>query len=223
MSGAFDSVISSGRCVILEHEALLRAGRPGVAAALREMVCTPGAAGRGAMMSAGRSVVVAVLFCMGVVAAGNPPGAQGKMGLQVGPSKVVFAGVSPGKSVCSSEHNGYRVTVQNQLASQQVLLLSVRKPSEAGFKPGKACEEIPDISWITCVEPEGDVKKPLAEIEVKAGGSRSFDLCVTVPDRKEYRGKQYEAVLRITSKPGEGQSPPLTLYPRVRIETLAAE
>lgn len=127
---------------------------------------------------------------------------------------VVLNNVPAGNTVQVEQSDGRGVDIQNTGISAIRVRVRIRIPIPERLRPGALA--IPDRNWIQ-VWP--------SEMVIEPGETGVFDLKLTVPDRKEFIGKTYQAMIWIRGVPQDAQGLPVGggLLTRLRFTTTPAD
>ena len=133
---------------------------------------------------------------------------------------MVFTDIPPGKELLPPELKKSVLTINNQSPFKQTFSLSIRTTTEAALRRTGGYSEIPDTEWIFFLDPSRKEFRKIREITINARERKDIAIGIMIPDKAEYYGKNYEAIIRIAGKPGGGRIIGLALNPRIRISTL---
>jgi len=113
--------------------------------------------------------------------------------MEVDPVEIVLENCPLGEKVLVSDLGGSEMTlrIQNKAPVDYTYTISVLSGSDGNSPLKQGYEEIPEVSWII---PESE------EVRVPANSTAETELYINVPDREEYAGKKYQAVIEVKSK-----------------------
>ena len=115
------------------------------------------------------------------------------MGLEVDPEQIKIEDCLTGAKLAVSElkPQGAKLQIHNKSAQSFTYTITPLYRSDVNIPLEKGYFDIPDTSWIT---PQNK------EIFIPAGETKEIELYLTIPKRKKYRNKNYQAVIEIKSK-----------------------
>jgi len=115
------------------------------------------------------------------------------LGMEVDPVEIVLENCPLGEKVLVSNLGGSEMTlrIQNKAPVDYTYTIGVLSSSDGNSPLKHGYMDIPEVSWII---PESK------EVRVPANSTGETELYINVPDREEYGGKKYQAVIEVKSK-----------------------
>ena len=121
------------------------------------------------------------------------PAAGWAIGLEVDPVEINLTNVPLGERIAISEigREKMKLVIENKSDSAYTYAIKILDTTLTNAPLKRGFQNIPNISWIT----------PAAnQIRISANSTKTADLYIEIPKNREYRNKNYQAIVEVKSK-----------------------
>lgn len=132
-------------------------------------------------------------FVSTVIPSGGTEGIKSGFGLEVEPPEIMLKDCPLGKKVAVSDLGGEKMKLRilNKGAAAYTYTINILFACEAGDSLKEGYRDIPDKSWLIPQE---------REMYIPANSAKEVELYLTMPKRKAYYDKKYQAIIEVKSK-----------------------